>query len=82
MLCGMQDASMVSSSEEAQEPSARTRAGWKLALLLPFAGLCFPQLYARMTPTLFGFPFFYWYQFAWVILASCLLGLVYRKLRY
>ena len=53
---------------------------WALLLLLPYLGLCFPQLYARSTPALWGFPFFYWYQFAWVILASLLMGIVYRKL--
>jgi Na+-driven multidrug efflux pump len=53
---------------------------WVL-LLLPYLGLCFPALYARNTPTLMGFPFFYWYQLAWVVLASALLGLVYRKLK-
>ena len=51
------------------------------ALLLPYAGLCFPQIYARQTPALFGFPFFYWYQFAWVVLTSILLGAVYQALR-
>ena len=63
-------------------PSDRVRTGWKLLLVLPFLGLCFPQLYARATPELFGFPFFYWYQFLWVVLASSIMGLVYRKLRY
>jgi hypothetical protein len=56
------------------------RSGWVL-LILPYLGLCFPQVYARSTPSLWGFPFFYWYQFAWVIIASALLGLVYRKLK-
>ena len=54
---------------------------WKLLLLLPYLGLLFPALYARATPTLFGFPFFYWYQLAWVVLASVLMGIVYRHLR-
>ena len=54
---------------------------WKLLLLLPYLGLLFPQLYARNTPTLWGFPFFYWYQFAWVLLAAILIGIVYKKLR-
>jgi hypothetical protein len=63
-------------------PTNGNRARWKLVLLLPYLGLCFPSIYARATPTLFGFPFFYWYQFAWVGLASLLMGLVYRKLRY
>jgi len=57
------------------------RSGWVLLLILPYLGLCFPQVYARSTPALCGFPFFYWYQFAWVIIASALLGLVYRKLK-
>jgi hypothetical protein len=54
---------------------------WLLPLALPYLGLCFPALYNRPTPALLGFPFFYWYQFAWVIATSCLLGLVYLKLR-
>ena len=66
----------------ARTPSQRSRTRWKLLLVLPFLGLCFPQVYARATPTLFGFPFFYWYQFLWVVLASGIMGLVYRKLKY
>lgn len=64
-------------------PEAKTRPkrrSWSLLLLvLPYLGLCFPQIYARATPALFGFPFFYWYQFAWVLLASALMGIVYWK---
>jgi Protein of unknown function (DUF3311) len=59
----------------------RRRSKWLLLLVLPYLGLCFPRLYARATPALWGFPFFYWYQFAWVILASALLGIVYHKLK-
>lgn len=59
------------------------RKSWTtwLMLLLPYLALCFPQLYARATPALLGFPFFYWYQFAWVVLTSLLLGVVYRRLK-
>jgi uncharacterized membrane protein YhdT len=57
------------------------RSKWVLLLVLPYLGLCFPQLYARATPALWGFPFFYWYQLAWVIATSVLLGIVYRKLK-
>jgi len=35
-------------------------------------------MYVRLTPVLWGFPFFYWYQFAWVLLTSAMLGLVYK----
>ena len=59
--------------------STRAFSPWYLLLLLPFIGLCFPGFYARATPMLFGFPFFYWYQFAWVALASFLIGIVYKK---
>ena len=61
--------------------SRRTSRWWLLPLVLPYAGLLFPQIYARQTPVLFGFPFFYWYQFLWVILTSAILGMVYRKLK-
>jgi hypothetical protein len=59
----------------------RTPAWVWVQLALPYLGLCFPQLYARATPVLFGFPFFYWYQFAWVVLTSFLLYLVYLALK-
>lgn len=48
---------------------------------LPYAGLCFPVLYARAKPALFGVPFFYWYQFAWVLITSALMWVVYRQLK-
>ncbi len=53
------------------------RYGWYWLLLLPYLGLLFPQFYARTTPTLWGIPFFYWYQFSWVILSSVITGIVY-----
>ena len=67
------------SAPPAPRPVPR-RGVWPL-LALPYLALCFPGLYARATPTLLGFPFFYWYQFLWVILTSCLLWLVYLKQR-
>ena len=52
------------------------RRWWYLLLLLPFAGTLFPQLYNHAEPALFGLPFFYWYQLAWVLLTSIILGVV------
>jgi hypothetical protein len=64
------------------ERTTGRRPWWTVVLLaLPYLGLCFPGLYSRATPALFGFPFFYWYQFAWVILTSFLLYLVYRQFK-
>jgi Protein of unknown function (DUF3311) len=57
------------------------RRGWYILLLAPFIGLLFPGWYATKTPKLFGFPFFYWYQFAWVIAAALITLLVYMLTR-
>ena len=74
--------SMANAENEVEELKAVTRKSsrrWGLLLALPYLGLCFPQLYARVTPTLLGFPFFYWYQFVWVMLTSALLGVFYLQ---
>lgn len=59
------------------KPIAHARGSrlWTLLLVAPYVGLCFPQFYTRLTPALWGFPFFYWYQFGWVLLTSALLAL-------
>jgi hypothetical protein len=74
----MLDAMTPETAAHAKPKPRRSR--WVLLLVLPYLGLCFPRLYARSTPALWGFPFFYWYQFAWVIAASALLAIVYLKL--
>src|ERR1700722_16262653 len=51
---------------------------WML-LLLPFIGLLWVPFYNFEEPALFGFPFFYWYQLAWVPISSLLIWLVYRS---
>ena len=76
----MLSARMDLGQKQSAKPKQRNK-WWLLPLLLPYLGLVFPQMYARATPAFFGFPFFYWYQFAWVILASTIMGLVYRKLK-
>lgn len=60
--------------------SARRRR-WYLLLAVPFVGLLFPGLYAHAEPALFGLPFFYWYQFAWVVLSAAITAVVYVKTR-
>ncbi len=51
---------------------------WML-LLVPFIGLLWVPFYNFVEPALFGFPFFYWYQLAWVPISSLLIWLVYRS---
>jgi hypothetical protein len=54
---------------------------WNWLLIVPFLGLLWPPLYAKTDPVLFGFPFFYWYQFLWVIVSALLTGIVYLATR-
>ena len=50
-----------------------------ILLLVPFVGLLWVPFYNFAEPSLFGFPFFYWYQLAWVPISSLLIWLVYRS---
>lgn len=48
-----------------------------LFLALPFLGLCWVPLYNRIEPSLFGIPFFYWYQMLWTVLGALCIVPVY-----
>jgi hypothetical protein len=55
-----------------------TRSGgnsrlWNWLLLIPFIALLWVPFYNFVEPALWGIPFFYWYQFLWVILTSALI---------
>ncbi len=63
------------------EPGSRGRRTFWWLLVLPFVALLFPGLYARSDPALLGFPFFYWYQFAWLVATSALTAFVYMRTR-
>ncbi|PZR56458.1 MAG: hypothetical protein DLM50_08255 [Candidatus Meridianibacter frigidus] len=54
----------------------KQRRAWYWLLLLPFIATLFPPLYARTDPVVAGFPFFYWYQLLWVVLAALVVGCV------
>ncbi len=41
-------------------------------LLIPIVALMWVPSYAKTDPELFGFPFFFWYQFLWVFLCSAM----------
>ena len=56
------------------------RPVWWL-LVLPFVALLFPGLYAHAEPALFGLPFYYWYQFAWLLATTALTAFVYMRSR-
>jgi hypothetical protein len=52
---------------------------WLWLLLIPFIGLLWVPWYNRVEPQLAGFPFFYWYQLAWVLISALLTAVVYFK---
>lgn len=50
----------------------------RLLLIIPFIGLLWVPFYNSAEPELWGFPFFYWYQFIWVFITSGLIWIVYQ----
>jgi Protein of unknown function (DUF3311) len=53
-----------------------TRRRWYLLLWLPLVLPLLVPLYDRVQPTLFGFPFYYWSQLAFVFLAMLTMTVV------
>ena len=52
-----------------------------ILLALPIVGLLWVDSYAKVDPTLAGFPFFIWYQFLWVFLCAACTWTAYRVVR-
>lgn len=50
---------------------------WLFAL--PLIAVVFPSLYNFWEPTFFGMPFFYWYQFLWVLLTAGITYFIFRR---
>lgn len=65
------------STSSAGEGRSNTKALWYLLLIIPFIATLWVPFYAGKDPELIGIPFFYWYQFLWIIITSLLTGLVY-----
>ena len=62
--------------------SSRKAAYWLyLLLLIPFIGVLWPPLYNSLTPYWLGIPFFYCYQFLWILLSAIITGVVYMLTR-
>jgi uncharacterized membrane protein len=66
-------------------PTARGRranernTGLYWLFVIPLVATLLPSLYNKLSPELFGIPFFYWYQMAWVPLTVLLTVFVYRR---
>jgi membrane protein implicated in regulation of membrane protease activity len=57
-------------SRRRQPVEAGTAVAAGILVLAPIVALLWVGSYAKPTPKLWGFPFFYWYQFLWVFLAA------------
>ena len=59
----------------------RTGPTWLVVRVLLVVGIVVPLLvpfYAKQTPELFGFPFFYWFQFLMIPIVSALTYTAFR----
>jgi len=56
-------------------------SAWNLLLAVPVIATVLPWIYNQAEPELFGFPFFYWYQLAWVPIGVIFTLIVYRQTR-
>jgi membrane protein implicated in regulation of membrane protease activity len=61
-----------------RRPNDRKPNQWWLVLLLaPFIGVLWVPFFNRIQPQLWGIPFFFWYQFLWVLISAIVTALVY-----
>jgi hypothetical protein len=66
------------STDRRRELSPGVVAAVLVLILAPIVALMLVGTYAKHGPELWGFPFFYWYQFLWVFLASGCTWLAYQ----
>ncbi|MGH2909503.1 MAG: DUF3311 domain-containing protein [Solirubrobacteraceae bacterium] len=72
---------MAEEGDQARQGQDASGRGWLWLLLLPFAALLVPPIYAHETPHLWGIPFFYWYQAVWLLITAGITTFVYRRTR-
>jgi hypothetical protein len=65
-------------SDNPSQDSQRRRVRWpELLLLVPFFAVLWVPFYNSVEPQLGGIPFFYWYQFLWIVISAGLTLLAY-----
>ncbi len=72
----MAERPLPETGESGQTSKDRTPVNW--LLLVPVLLVIWPPLYNRVDPTLFGIPFFYWFQLAVIPIGVTCTVLVYR----
>jgi hypothetical protein len=54
------------------------RACWMVVLFaVPYGFILWVPLYNRIEPSWFGIPFFYWFQFLWIIVTAIITAAAY-----
>jgi hypothetical protein len=51
---------------------------WYLLLLAPFIAVLWPAFYFRAEPVVWGIPYFYFYQFIWLLISAALTAVIYK----
>jgi hypothetical protein len=69
------------SQSSARGRSPVTWVAVTILLLIAVAGTLVVPIYARSTPKLGDFPFFYWYQLLWLVVVAILAWICYLLLR-
>ena len=62
-------------------PAGSDRARWNWLLLLPIVLPLLTFIYNRETPKLLGFPFFFWFQLLFPLLAAAVTAVVFTAAR-
>lgn len=52
-----------------------------ILLAIPILALLIVPIYAKKSPELWGFPFFYWYQLLWVLICGLFTTAAHRVIR-
>jgi len=60
-------------------PAGSDRARWNWLLLLPIVLPLLTFIYNRETPRLLGFPFFFWFQLLFPLLAAVVTAVVFLR---
>ncbi len=62
-----------------EQNDGRLNQWWLTLLLGPFIGVLWVPFFNRVDPQLWGIPFFFWYQFLWVVISALVTAFVYFK---
>ncbi len=68
-------------SQDSPAPARRPSTGlWALIIVILLPAVVLPlwvPLYDKTDPTLFGFPFFFWFQFALILMSAVLTSIAF-----